>query len=72
MRTFLTLIEIIAALGVIGTILIHAPKGEGMGSIGGQAKLFGAQKGLDSGLDRLTMGLAATFLVCALILAALK
>jgi len=71
MKTFLTIIEILSAIGIIVTVLLHSPKGEGMGAIGGQARLFGAQRGLESGMDRLTFACAAVFIVSALIIAAI-
>ncbi|MFH1428965.1 MAG: preprotein translocase subunit SecG [Candidatus Margulisiibacteriota bacterium] len=71
MKTFLTIIEIIAALGIIITVLLHSPKGEGMGSIGGQARVFGHQKGLEAGLDRITYSCAVIFIVSALVIAAI-
>ena len=71
MKTFLTIIEVIAALGVIVTVLVHSPKGEGMGAIGGQSKVFGGQKGLEAGLDRLTYICAAVFVITALMIAAM-
>ncbi|MFC1478722.1 preprotein translocase subunit SecG [Candidatus Margulisiibacteriota bacterium] len=71
MKTFLTVVEIVAALGIIITVLLHTPKGEGMGSIGGQARVFGHQKGLEAGLDRITYSCAAIFIISALIIASI-
>jgi len=71
MKTFLTVIEVIAALGVIISILLHSPKGEGMGSIGGTARIFVGQKGLEAGLDRITYVCAAVFIIAAIIIVAI-
>jgi preprotein translocase subunit SecG len=54
-------------LGVIATVLLHSAKGEGLGGIGGTAHIFGSQKGLEEGLDRLTTILAVTFIVVSII-----
>ena len=72
MKTFLTIIEIIAALGVIITVMLHSPKGEGMGSIGGQARVFSSQKGMETGMDRLTYGCAAVFIITAVLIAMMQ
>lgn len=66
MKTVLFVIEAIAAVGLIVTILMHAAKGEGLAGIGGQARLFSSQKGLETGLNRITTVLAVVFLVSAL------
>ncbi|MFA5928435.1 MAG: preprotein translocase subunit SecG [Candidatus Margulisiibacteriota bacterium] len=72
MKTFLTIIEIIAALGVIITVMLHSPKGEGMGAIGGQARVFSSQKGMETGMDRLTYACAGVFIVTALLIAMIQ
>lgn len=66
MKTILFIIEAIAATGLIITILMHAVKGEGLAGIGGQARLFSSQKGMESGLNKITGVLAAIFLLAAL------
>lgn len=47
---------------------MHSAKGEGLAGIGGQAKMFNSQKGLESGLTKFTGILCAIFLALALIL----
>jgi len=57
-----------ASLGLlmVGLILLHAPKGEGMGGIGSGATMFSGKRGAEAGLDRLTWGVAISFMVvCA-------
>lgn len=68
MKIFLLIIQLFSGLGLIITVLMHSAKGEGMGGIGGAAKLFGTPKGLEEGLDKLTTGLAITFVLLSLIL----
>ncbi len=61
-------LEVILALMLVGLILLHSPKGEGMGGIGGTATLFTGKRGAEAGLDRLTWIVALLFLtICALL-----
>lgn len=62
MKTLLLLIQILSGLGVIITVLLHSAKGEGLGGIGGTAHIFGSQKGLEEGLNRLTTIIAVIFI----------
>ena len=61
-------VQLASALLLIAAILLHSAKGEGLGSIGGQAKIFGTQKGLEEGLDRITYTCAGTFMLVSLLL----
>jgi preprotein translocase subunit SecG len=72
MKTLLFGLQIITAVSLIIAILLHTAKGEGLGGIGGSARLFGTPKGLEQGLDRITWGLAITFMVVSILLAILK
>ncbi len=72
MRGLLLIIQFLSALFLIVAVLLHSAKGEGLGGIGGSAKLFGTPKGLEEGLDRVTWGLAITFMAISVILAVLK
>jgi preprotein translocase subunit SecG len=50
-------------------ILLHAPKGEGMGGIGGTATIFsGSKRGAEAGLDRLTWGSFWLFMIICVLL----
>ena len=69
MKIFLFIIQIITALGLIASVLLHTAKGEGLGGIGGAAHLFGSPKGMEQGLDRITWGLAIAFLLVSILLA---
>ncbi|MFC1496835.1 preprotein translocase subunit SecG [Candidatus Margulisiibacteriota bacterium] len=68
MKVVLIGVQAISALLLVITILLHTAKGEGLGGIGGAARLFGTPKGLEEGLDKITTGCAVTFLVASLIL----
>jgi len=69
MKSLLLVFQLVTALALIGAILLHSAKGEGLGSIGGQARLFGSQKGLEQGLDRITAGCAIAFMSVSILLA---
>ena len=69
MKGFLFIIQILSAGTLIVAVLMHTAKGEGLGGIGGAAHLFGSPKGLEQGLDRITWGLAITFLLVSVLLA---
>lgn len=60
--------EVVLGLMLVILILLHQPKGEGMGGIGGQAVLFQGKSGAEAGLDRVTATVALLFMVvCALL-----
>ena len=55
MQLALLIIEIISGILLIGAILLHSPKSEGMGAIGGQARSFKAPTNdMESGLKKIT------------------
>jgi preprotein translocase subunit SecG len=63
------ILEALISIIMVGLILLHAPKGEGMGGIGGTATLFGsAKRGAEAGLDRITWAFAITFMLLSLLL----
>lgn len=67
MLTLIWIIQIVTAVILILLILLHSPKGDGLGAIGGAANLFSSQKSAEKGLNRITYILAITFLVCSFI-----
>ncbi|MFH1710244.1 MAG: preprotein translocase subunit SecG [bacterium] len=68
MKGFLLYIQIISAIFLIVAVLLHSAKGEGLGGIGGQARIFGTQKGLEEGLDKITFACASLFMLVSLVL----
>ncbi|MDD4179032.1 MAG: preprotein translocase subunit SecG [Candidatus Margulisbacteria bacterium] len=72
MKGLLLLIQFISAALLIVAVLLHSAKGEGLGGIGGSAHLFGTPKGMEEGLDRITWGLAITFMAISVLLSVLK
>ena len=64
----LLILEAILGLVMVLLILLHAPKGEGLGGIGGGATLFTGKRGAEAGLDKLTWIAAISFMfVCFLL-----
>ena len=49
-------------------ILMHSPKGDGIGGIGGASHIFASQKSAEKGLNKLTGIVSAIFLVCTFLL----
>ncbi|WP_048601317.1 preprotein translocase subunit SecG [Rubeoparvulum massiliense] len=73
MEVFLTILLVIAALGLIATVLLQSGKSAGLsGSIaGGAEQLMGKQKarGLDALLSKLTVTFAVSFMILAVLVA---
>jgi len=67
MLTSLWIVQIISAVLLIILVLIHSPKGDGLGAMGGMANIFSSQKSAESGLNRLTANVAVVFVVTSLI-----
>jgi preprotein translocase subunit SecG len=72
MRGILLVVQLISALALIIAVLMHTAKGEGLGGIGGSARLFGTPKGMEKGLDRIAWTCAILFLSISILLAILK
>ncbi len=68
MLTLTWVIQIVSALLLIILILLHSPKGEGIGGIGGASQMFGSQKSAETGLNKLTGYIAAVFVICTMLL----
>jgi preprotein translocase subunit SecG len=67
------LVEIIwalSALFLIILVLLHSPKGDGLGGIGGQAQLFTSAKSAEKTLNRITWTLSLTFIASTIVLSA--
>ena len=59
-----------SALGMIVLVLLHSPKGDGLGGIGGQAQLFSSTKSAENTLNRVTWTLAILFMGLTVVLSA--
>jgi preprotein translocase subunit SecG len=71
--TLVDLIRIIwtisAALLVI-LVLLHSPKGDGLGGIGGQSQLFTSAKSAEKTLNQITWTLSSIFMSLTVVLSA--
>ncbi|HEY9617209.1 MAG TPA: preprotein translocase subunit SecG [Microcoleaceae cyanobacterium] len=64
----LQIIWSLSALGLIVLVLLHSPKGDGLGGLGGQAQLFTSTKSAETTLNRVTWALTAIFMGMTIIL----
>jgi preprotein translocase subunit SecG len=60
----------LSAAGLTVLILLHSPKGDGIGGIGGQAQLFTSTKSAETALNRITWGFSVVFIGLTVILSA--
>jgi preprotein translocase subunit SecG len=68
MLTITWTIQIISAILLIILILLHSPKGDGIGGIGGASHLFSSQKSAETGLNKLTTYVSVIFVLCTFLL----
>lgn len=71
--TVVSIIKVIWAVSAIGLsvlVLLHSPKGDGLGALGGQAQLFTSTKSAETTLNRLTWTLTALFMGLTVVLSA--
>ncbi|NET58313.1 MAG: preprotein translocase subunit SecG [Symploca sp. SIO2E6] len=66
----LQIIWAVSAIGLIILVLLHSPKGDGIGGIGGQAQLFTSAKSAETALNRVTWTLAIIFIGLTVVLSA--
>lgn len=73
MTTVITILQVLAALALIFTVLMQSSKSAGLsGSIAGGAEtFFGKKKGLDEVMAKLSIVAACLFLLLTLVLAML-
>ncbi|MBW4532964.1 MAG: preprotein translocase subunit SecG [Cyanobacteriota bacterium] len=55
---------------IIVFILLHSPKGDGLGGIGGQSQMFTSTKSAENALNRITWGLGIGFITLTVMLSA--
>lgn len=60
----------VCALFTVILILLHSPKGDGLGGIGGQSQMFTSTKSAENALNRVTWGSGITFVALTVILSA--
>ncbi len=67
-KFILQISQLASAVLMIVLVLLHSPKGDGIGGIGAAAQVFSSQKGAESSLNKITMWTAITFFVVSFIL----
>ena len=72
MNTLLLILAVISSILMVVLVLLHSAKGEGLGSIGGQARLFSSQRGLESGLNLVTAIVGGIFIIATLLIGAIQ
>lgn len=68
--TIVRAIWTVSAVGLIVLVLLHSPKGDGLGALGGQAQLFTSTKSAETTLNRLTWTLTVLFMGLTVVLSA--
>lgn len=68
--TLIRIIWIISAALLIVLVLLHSPKGDGLGGIGGQAQLFTSAKSAEKTLNQITWTLSSIFIGLTVVLSA--
>jgi preprotein translocase subunit SecG len=64
------IIWVVSCTLLIILVLLHSPKGDGLGGIGGQAQLFSSTKSAEATLNRITWILSLTFISLTVVLSA--
>ena len=68
MLNILWVTETISALLLIVLILLHSPKGDGIGGMGGVSHVFASQKSAEKGLNKLTGIICGIFVLCTFLI----
>lgn len=61
-------LQIITGIGTILLVLLHSPKSDGLGAIGGSAQIFSSQKGAEAALNKLTAYTVGAFFLISFVL----
>ncbi len=70
LTTLLNIIWTVSALGLTILVILHSPKGDGLGALGGQAQMFTSTKSAEITLNRATWTLTVLFMGLTVILSA--
>lgn len=68
--TILKVVWMVSAVGLTALVLLHSPKGDGLGGLGGQAQLFTSTKSAETTLNRVTWTLTVLFMGLTVVLSA--
>ena len=63
MSQTLLIAQVVISLALIGIILLQGPKGEGLGAIGGSARMFHGPRPRETLMTRITTGVAIAFVI---------
>jgi len=66
--SIIKILWIASAVGLTALVLLHSPKGDGLGALGGQAQLFTSTKSAETTLNRATWTLTVLFMGLTVIL----
>lgn len=74
MKTVLTVLFVISAIGMIASVLLQSSRSAGLsGAIAGGAQgMFGKKKGVDQILSKITVVFAVLFMLLAIVLTSLN
>lgn len=73
LETALKIFQVTFSAFLIVAVILHSAKGQGLGAMGGGGSpVFGSQKGVESGLNKLTAGLVVSWAFVSLWLAYLS
>ena len=74
MKTVLTVLFVISAIGMIASVLLQSSRSAGLsGAItGGSQGMFGKKKGVDQVLAKITVVFAVMFMLLAIVLTSLN
>ena len=67
-QSVLQVTQIITGLMLIGLVIIHSPKGDGIGGFGSAAQMFSTPQGAEAGLTKITTWVAIIFFTASFIL----
>lgn len=68
MANILWITSTVCAVLLIILILMHSPKGDGIGGIGGASHIFASQKSAEKGLNKITGIVCAIFIICSFLI----
>ncbi|MGH2406171.1 MAG: preprotein translocase subunit SecG [bacterium] len=68
----LLIIHLVISLALVGIILLQGPKGEGLGAIGGSARMFHGPRPRETLMTRVTAGVSVVFVITSSLLAYLS
>ena len=72
MNQTLLIAQVVISLALIGIILLQGPKGEGLGAIGGSARMFHGPRPRETLMTRITTGVAIAFVIMVAALTLLR